>query len=135
MASLNKVFIVGNLCADVETRQAGSTTVAHMRMAINESFKSKSGDKVEKVVYVDVEAWDKLAENCSKFLGKGSAALVDGRLQMDEWEDKQSGQKRNKLKVRADNVQFLTFKDKKDEQPTQPAHSSVLDQDGDSIPF
>lgn len=111
MASFNKVTLVGNLCRDVETRQAGGTTVGQLRMAINESFTSKSGEKVEKTVFVDVEAWDKLADNCARMVGKGSSVLVEGRLKMDEWEDKETGKKRSKIKVRADRVVFLTFKD------------------------
>lgn len=111
MASFNKVVLVGNLCKDVEVRTVGSTSVAHLRLAINESFTSKSGEKVEKTVYVDVEAWDKLADNCAKMVGKGSSVLVEGRLQMDEWDDKETGKKRSKIKVRADRVVFLTFKD------------------------
>ena len=111
MASFNKVVLVGNLCKDVEVRTVGSTSVAHLRLAINESFTSKSGEKVEKTIYVDVEAWDKLADNCAKMVGKGSSVLVEGRLQMDEWDDKETGKKRSKIKVRADRVVFLTFKD------------------------
>ena len=111
MASLNKVFLMGNLCADVEIRQVGSGTVAQLRLAVNESFTSKTGEKVEKTVYVDVDAWDKLADNCAKMVGKGCSVMVEGKLQMDEWVDKTSGQKRNKLKVRADRVLFLSFKD------------------------
>ena len=108
-----------------------------MRVAVNESYKSKTGEKVERTVYVDVEAWEKQAENAARYLGKGSAVFVEGRLQMDEWEDKQSGQKRSKLKVRADNVQYLTFRDKGDERPqaTTSAHDPVLDNDCDEIPF
>ena len=137
MASFNKVMIIGNLCSDVDARPAGSSTVAHMRVAVNESYKSKTGEKVERTVYVDVEAWEKQAENAARYLGKGSAVFVEGRLQMDEWEDKQSGQKRSKLKVRADNIQYLTFRDKGDERPpaTTSAHDPVLDNDGDEIPF
>ena len=111
MASLNKVFLMGNLCADVEIRQVGSGTVAQLRMAVNESFTTKPGEKVEKTVYVDVDAWDKLASACERMLGKGCSVMVEGKLQMDEWVDKTSGQKRNKLKVRADRIEFLTFKD------------------------
>ena len=66
---------------------------------------------MEKAVFVDVDAWDKLADSCAKMVGKGSSVMVEGKLQMDEWTDKTSGQKRNKLKVRADRVLFLSFKD------------------------
>jgi len=111
MASFNKVVLVGNLCRDAEVRTVGATSIAQLRLAINESFTSKTGEKVEKTVYVDVEAWDKLADNCAKMIGKGSSVLVEGRLQMDEWNDKETGKKRNKIKIRADRVVFLTFKD------------------------
>lgn len=111
MASFNKTVLIGNLCKDVEVRTVGATSVAHIRLAINESFISKSGGKVERTVFVDVEAWDKLAEKCAKMVGKGSSVLVEGRLQMDEWDDKETGKKRSKLKVRADRVVFLTFRD------------------------
>ena len=111
MASFNKVVLVGNLCKDVEIRTVGATSVAQIRLAINESFTSKSGEKVEKTVFVDVEAWDRLADNCANMVGKGSSVLVEGRLQMDEWDDKETGKKRTKIKVRADRVVFLTFKD------------------------
>lgn len=111
MSSLNKVILIGNLCADVELRNAGGSTVAHIRLAINESYTSKSGDKIEKVVYVDVDAWDRLADNCARMVGKGCSILVEGRMQMDEWEDKDTGKKRTQIKIRADRVEFLTFRD------------------------
>ena len=111
MATFNKTVLIGNLCKDVEVRTVGATSVAHIRLAINESFTSKSGEKVERTVFVDVEAWEKLADNCAKMVGKGSSVLVEGRLQMDEWDDKETGKKRSKIKVRADRVVFLTFKD------------------------
>ncbi len=148
MASLNKVFLMGNLCADVEIRQVGSGTVAQLRMAVNESFTSKSGEKVEKTAFVDVDAWDKLADNCAKMVGKGCSVMVEGKLQMDEWVDKTSGQKRNKLKLRADRVLFLSFKDgrKGDGEgaaggnDSAPSASSSVDMkdtpfDDDVVPF
>lgn len=120
--SCNKVFLIGNLCADVEVRSVGSTTVGKIRLAVDESFTSKSGEKVEKTVYVDIDAWDKLANNCARMIGKGCSVMVEGKLQMDEWEDKATGQKRNKLKVRADRIEFLSFKDgaKRNNQAVYP---------------
>jgi len=111
MASLNKVYLMGNLCRDVEVRSVGPTSVAKIRLAVNESYTAKSGEKVEKTVYVDIDAWDKLGENCARMVGKGSSVLVEGKLQLDEWEDKETGKKRTRLKVRADRVEFLSFKD------------------------
>lgn len=136
MASLNKVVLIGNLCKDVELRSAGATSVAQMRLAINESFTSKSGEKVEKAIFVDIEAWDKLADNCAKLVGKGCSVLVEGRLQMDEWEDKETGKRRTKIKVRADRVEFLTYKndDKDSIKPPPPDKHVESDLDKD-IPF
>ena len=148
MVALNKVMLVGNLCKDVELRSVGAFNVAHLRLAINETILSKTGEKVEKTVFADVEAWDKLASACERMVGKGCSVMVEGKLQMDEWVDKTSGQKRNKLKVRADRVLFLSFKDgRKGEgegtgvvNDTGPIGNSSVDMkdtpfDDDVVPF
>jgi single-strand DNA-binding protein len=107
MASLNYVALMGNLVSDVELRQLESgMAVADLRLAVSERFKNKGGEMVEKTLFIDVVVWDRQAENCAKYLGKGSPVLVEGRLQMDEWTDKEGG-KRSKIRVRADTVQFL----------------------------
>lgn len=108
MASLNKVMLMGNLTRDPELRRIPSgVAVVTLGLALNESFKSKSGERVERTVFVDVDVWDRQAETCEQYLSKGRSVLVEGRLQMDEWTDKESGQKRTKMKVRADRVHFL----------------------------
>lgn len=109
MASLNKVLLIGNLTHDPELRRIPSgTAVSTLRMAVNESFKSKSGEDVERTVFLDVDVWDRQAETCAQYLSKGSPIFVEGRLQLDTWDDKETGQKRSRLKVRADRVQFLS---------------------------
>ena len=109
MASLNKVMLIGNLTQDPEVRRTPSgTAVSTLRMAVNESFPSKSGEKVERTVFLDVDVWDRQAETCQQYLSKGSPVFVEGRLQMDSWDDKETGQKRTRLKVRAERVQFLS---------------------------
>lgn len=109
MASMNKVILVGNLTKDLELRRIQSgTAVTTMRMAVDDSFTNKSGERVERTVFLDVDVWDRTAENCVKYLSKGSPVLVEGRLQLDTWEDRESGQKRSMLKVRAERVQFLS---------------------------
>jgi len=109
MASLNKVMLMGNLTRDPELRRIPSgVAVVTLGLAMNESFKAKSGEMVEKTIFVDVDVWDRQAENCEKYLSKGRPVLIEGRLQMDEWTDKESGNKRTKLKVRAERVQFLS---------------------------
>jgi single-strand DNA-binding protein len=103
---MNRVFVMGNLTKDPETKQLQTgTVVGNLRMAISESFTTKSGEKKETVCYVDVVVWGRLAETCKQYLSKGAPVLVDGRLQYDTWE--KDGQKRSMLKIRADNVQFL----------------------------
>ena len=109
MASFNKVILIGNLTRDPELKtSATGTKVADLRLAISETWRDKNtGENREVVCYVDVAAWNRTAELCSQFLKKGSPILVDGRLQMDEWTTAQ-GEKRSKLRVRADVVKFLS---------------------------
>jgi single-strand DNA-binding protein len=109
MASLNKVLLIGNLTQDPELRRIPSgTAVSTLRLAVSESFQNKSGERVERTVFLDVDVWDRQAENCAQYLSKGSPVFVEGRLQLDSWDDKETGQKRSRLKVRADRVQFLS---------------------------
>ncbi len=107
MANLNKVFLIGNLTADPELRYTPSgTAVADLRLAINNEFTSKDGEKKSDVVFIDVVVWQRQAENCSQYLSKGRPVMVEGRLKLDTWENQQ-GEKRSKLRVVAQNVQFL----------------------------
>lgn len=108
MASLNKVFLIGNLTQDPDLRRIpAGTAVSTLRLAVNEAYLSKAGERVERTVYVDVDVWDRQAENCQQHLSKGSPVFIEGRLQMDQWEDRETHVKRSRLKVRADRVQFL----------------------------
>ena len=109
MASLNKVLLIGNLTQDPEVRHIPSgTAVSTLRLAVSETFQNRSGERVEKTVFLDVDVWDRQAETCKQYLSKGSPVFIEGRLQMDTWDDKETGQKRSRLKVRADRVQFLS---------------------------
>jgi single-strand DNA-binding protein len=109
MAYLNKVFIIGNLTRDPELRVTPKgTAICQFGIAVNRQYKDESGATRDETTFVDVEAWGKQGELVSKYLSKGSLAMVEGRLRLDQWEDKQSGQKRSKLKVVLDNVQFLS---------------------------
>ncbi len=108
MASLNKVYLIGNLTRDAELRVTPKgTSVAQFGLAVNRKFKKEDNTDGEEVTFVDIEAWGKQAELVAKYLTKGSPAMVEGRLKFEQWEDKQSGQKRSKLKVILENVQFL----------------------------
>jgi single-strand DNA-binding protein len=109
MAYLNKVFLIGNLTRDPELRVTPKgTAICQFGLAVNRQYKDESGATRDETAFIDIEAWGKQGELCSKYLQKGSLAFIEGRLRFDSWEDKQSGQKRNKLKVVLDNVQFLT---------------------------
>ena len=108
MAYLNKVFLLGNLTRDPELRVTPKgTAICQFGLAVNRQYKDESGATRDETAFIDIEAWGKQGELVSKYLQKGSLALIEGRLRFDSWEDKQSGQKRNKLKVVLDNVQFL----------------------------
>lgn len=107
MSTLNRVFLIGNLTRDPEVRYTPSgTAVGDLGLAVNETYKNKAGENVESTVFVDVEVWARQAETCAEYLYKGSPVFVEGRLKLDQWENQQ-GEKRSKLRVRADRVQFL----------------------------
>ena len=107
MASFNKVILMGNLTRDPDVRATGATgmKVARLGLAVNERRRDRNGQIQEFPVFVDVDAWDRLAELCGQFLTKGRSILVEGRLQMDSWE--KDGQKHQKLKIRAMTVKFM----------------------------
>jgi len=106
MATLNKVFLIGNLTRDPEVRYLPSgKAVTDIRMAINNKFKLASGEEREETCFVGVVVWGKQGEACGQYLSKGSPLLVEGRLQYDEWE--KDGQKMNRLRVVADRTQFI----------------------------
>ena len=107
MSSLNKVFLMGNLTRDPELRQAGSSSVCKMGLAINRRYSTRDGQDREETCFVDVEAWARQAETCSRYLRKGSPVLVEGRLRQDTWEDRETGRNRSKLLIHAERVQFL----------------------------
>ncbi|MFK7851213.1 MAG: single-stranded DNA-binding protein [Akkermansiaceae bacterium] len=108
MASLNKVMLLGNLTRDPELRHTPKgSAVADLGLALNRRVQDGNGGWKEEVTFVDVTVWGASAENANKYLSKGRGVFVEGRLQMDTWDDKNTGQKRSKLKVVADNLQFL----------------------------
>ncbi len=107
MASLNKVFLIGNLTRDPELRYTSSgVAVANLRLAANRKYKDKSGELKEDTCFVTVTAWEKQAEICNQYLQKGRAVFVEGRLQSRSWETP-DGQKRNTIDVRVERIQFL----------------------------
>src|SRR5208282_1598178 len=106
MANFNKVLLMGNLTRDPEVRYTPKgTAVGELGLAINDSYKAQDGTIKEMVTYVSIEVWGRQAETCKQYLTKGRPVFVEGRLRLDTWE--QEGQKKSKLKVVADRVQFL----------------------------
>ncbi|MBT3378930.1 MAG: single-stranded DNA-binding protein [Lentisphaerae bacterium] len=108
MASLNKVFLLGNLTRDPELRYTtGGSAVCAFGLAMNRRYTTARGEDREEVCFVDIETWGKQAESCNNYLRKGSPALIEGRLRLDQWDDRETGQKRSRLRVSAERVQFV----------------------------
>lgn len=108
MPSLNKVLLMGNLTRDPELRVTPKgTPICQFSLAINRQFKMESGESREEVIYVDIEAWGKQGETIAKYVTKGRPLFVEGRLRLDQWEDKNTKEKRSRMKVVLENFQFL----------------------------
>lgn len=108
MPNLNKVMLMGNLTRDPEIKYTPKgTAIAAFGIAINRNWTTESGEKREEVTFVDVEAYARVAELLGEYVHKGDPLFIEGRLKLDTWDDKQSGQKRSKMKVIIENIQFL----------------------------
>ena len=142
MAFLNRVFLIGNLTRDPELRTTPKgTAIATFGIAVNRTYRDEAGASHDETTFVDIEAWGKQAELVSKYLTKGSPCMIEGRLRLDTWEDKTSGQKRSRLKVVLDNVQFLNRAPAAGgETPSarssgRPSSSPAADDIPDDVPF
>jgi single-strand DNA-binding protein len=108
MPSLNKVLLMGNLTRDPELRVTPKgTSICQFSLAINRQFKMESGETREEVTYVDIEAWGKQGETIAKYVTKGRPLYVEGRLRLDQWEDKNTKEKRSRMKIVLEQFQFL----------------------------
>jgi len=108
MANLNKVMLIGNLTRDPELRYTPSgKAVTDVSIAINRVWVNDQGQKQEDTTFVDVTLWGRQAELAQQYLSKGRGIYVEGRLQMDTWDDKETGKKRSRLKVVGETMQFL----------------------------
>lgn len=124
MPSYNRCILIGHLTRDPELRNLpNGTALCKFGIAVNRNWTTESGEKKEEVTFVDVDCFGRTAENVAKYLKKGSALLVEGRLKLDQWDDKQTGQKRSKLGVVAEMVTFMGGR-KSDEVPEPPAGGS-----------
>ena len=116
MASYNKVMLMGNLTRDPEIRYTPKgSAVADLGLAVNRVYTTENNERREEVTYIDVVLWSRLAELAGQYLSKGRAVFIEGRLQMDSWEDKQTGQKRSKIRVVGETMQFIGDKRDGDE--------------------
>lgn len=108
MGSVNKVIIIGNLTRDPEIRYTPKgAAVAEIGLAVNRSYTTEQGDRHEEVTFVDVTLWGRNAELAQQYLKKGKQLYIEGRLQLDTWQDRQTGQNRSKLKVVGEQMVFL----------------------------
>ncbi|MCD8138533.1 MAG: single-stranded DNA-binding protein [Planctomycetaceae bacterium] len=112
MAGFNRVILIGNLTRDPELRYTPQgTAVADLRLAVT-TVRGRSGsERKEETLFIDCTVWDRQAETCSEYLAKGRPVLVEGRLIEDQWQDKETGERRSRIKVYVQNVQFLGGRD------------------------
>jgi single-strand DNA-binding protein len=149
MASFNKVILLGNLTRDPEVRYTPKgSAVADLGVAVNRQYTLDNGEKREEVTFIDVTFWGRTAEVAGEYLKKGRPVFIEGRLQLDTWDDKQSGQKRSKLKVIGETMQMLGSRGPASDvgeegdrsaRPTKPAAppktAGPPEADDDEIPF
>jgi len=127
---VNKVMLIGRLTADPELRHtANGTAVCDLRMATSRVSNSKTGESKEEKLFIDVTVWQRDAENACQYLAKGSMVHIEGHLKMEQWEDKNSGEKRSKIKIESERVTYLDSKKKdQDESPR------IRDEEDDEVP-
>src|SRR5215211_4739765 len=156
MASFNRVILLGNLTRDPEVRYTPKgSAVAEVGLAVNRVYTTEGGEKREETTFVDVTLWGRTAEIAGEYLKKGRPVLIEGRLQLDTWDDKQSGQKRSKLKVVGEAMQLLGgrpggggggegdegssggggYQKSAGKSTTPPARPAPSEPDDDEIPF
>ena len=144
MASVNKVILVGNLGADPELRYTNTgTAVANFRIATNDTWTDKNGEKQERTEWHNIVAWARLAEICGQYLRKGSLIYIEGSIRTDSWEDKESGQKRYRTEIIAREMKMLDRKRDSEEgggggygsRRPAAATAGAPPEDEDEVPF
>ena len=122
MRGVNKVILIGNLTRDPELRYTPKgTAIAEIGLAINRKWKSETGEAKEEVTFVDVAAFGRTAEVIGQYLKKGRPIMIEGRLKFDQWDDKQTGQKRSKLRVVCESFEFLDSGNRVEGEGTAPS--------------
>ena len=131
MASFNKVLLMGNLTREPELRHTpGGTAVCDIGLAVNRRFTGSNNEQRDETCFVDIVVWGKQAESCGRYLEKGSAVFIEGRLQYDQWQDKETGRNRSKLRVNAERVQFLNRASQNDQFGQQQQDNGFQQQGG-----
>jgi single-strand DNA-binding protein len=149
MASFNKVILMGNLTRDPELRYTPKgTAVARIGLAVNRTWRTETGEQREEVTFVDVDAFGRQAETIAQYMKKGNPLLVEGRLQLHTWEDKQTNQKQSKLRVTLESFRFVGSAQNRDagggggaveaprSRPAEPPQEAVEEPPSDDdVPF
>jgi single-strand DNA-binding protein len=154
MPDMNKTFLMGRLTRDPQTKQVGGTTLTTLGLATTDTYYDKQDQKKETTLFVDIDVWGNQGENAAKYLSKGSAVHIEGKLEFRTWDDGKTGEKRSKVSVRADRVQYLDPKPRgeraeapaaptsprKEPRPAQTAKQAMIDgadgvEDDDGPPF
>ena len=140
MASFNKVILIGNLTRDPELRYTPKgMAIAKVGLAVNRTWRNEAGETKEEVTFVDVDIFGRTAENVGQYMRKGRPMMVEGRLKLDQWDDKATGQKRSRLGVVAETVQFLGSPAGGGEgggaAPSAPELEGDLPPESDDVPF
>ena len=129
MASINKVMLIGNLTRDPELRVTPKgTAICQFGIAVNRQYKDESGATRDDTTFVDIEAWGKTGETIAKYMTKGRPIFIEGRLKLDSWDDKTTGQKRTKMKVVCEQCQFLGGRDNVSSEGRQADGADDVDQ-------
>lgn len=133
MASYNKCILIGNVTRDPELKfLPAGTAVTDIGLAINDKRKGANDQWIEETTFLDITLFGRQAEVCNEFCHKGSPVLIEGRLKLDSWQDKESGQKRSKLKVIGERMQMLGSRDKPQTTQQEPQRAQG---GGDGSPF
>jgi len=134
MANFNKVFLMGNLTRDPELKRTSTDmAVAKIGIAVNRKYKDRDGNQKEEATYVDCEVWGKTAETMAKYLTKGRPVFLEGRLKLDQWQDK-DGNNRSKLLMVIENFQFIDSRGNQSSTPPATAAAAATPE-ADDIPF
>ncbi len=147
MASYNKVMLLGNCTRDPEVKYTPKgSAVTDLGLAINRYYTTDGGEKREETTFVDVTLWGRQAEIAGEYLKKGRPVFIEGRLQLDTWDDKQTGQKRSKLRVVGEAMQLLGSREgggegggggggRSPSRPTKSVPAAEAEPADDDIPF